>query len=105
MQVDPSIDQDTLARWAPKLQEIEQQTGIQMNDPGQVQKFIAQMQKADQKTLDEAIKAIGEPQPLNKPTNPNSPAAQQQPGQQGGEQETGEESPPQEKMARRVFLP
>lgn len=87
-QVDPSVDQETMQRWAPKLEEIEQQTGIQMNDPAQVQKFIGEMQKADQKTLDEAIKGMNTPQPLNKPTNPNA-------AQQGG----GEAAPATEKVA------
>jgi len=98
-QVDPSVDPETMARWAPKLQEIEEQTGIQMNDPAQVQKFVGEMQKADQKTLDEAIKTIGTPQPFNKPTNPNSPAAQQQ--------DQPASPPQQEKVAakRRAYLP
>lgn len=79
-QVDPSVDPETMQRWAPKLQEIEEQTGIQMNDPAQIQKFVAGMQKADQKTLDEAIKEMNTPQPLNKPSNPNNASAQQSRG-------------------------
>lgn len=96
-QVDPSVDQETMARWAPKLQEIEEQTGIQMNDPAQIQKFVAGMQKADQKTLDEAIKEMNTPQPLNKPSNPNNASAQQ----------GGGGSAPTEKVAglRRAYLP
>lgn len=95
-QVDQSIDQQTMERWAPKLEEIEQQTGIQMNDPAQVQKFIAEMQKADQKALDEAIKEMNTPQPLNKPSNPNNASPQQ-----------GQAAAPAEKVAglRRAYLP
>jgi len=108
-QVDPSVDPETMARWAPKLEEIEQQTGIQMNDPAQVQKFVAEMQKADSATLDEAIKAMNTPQPFNKPTNPNSPNAKspadQQKDQQG-QQQQGQPAPAQEKVAlARAFMP
>lgn len=98
-QVDPSIDPETMQRWAPKLQEIEQQTGIQMNDPQQIQKFIGEMQKADQKTLDEAIKAMNQPQPLNKPAGGVQ-------AQGGGDQQPAQQEEPQQKVAmRKAFLP
>ena len=90
-QVDPSIDPETMQRWAPKLQEIEQQTGIQMNDPTQIQKFIAEMQKADQKTLDDAIKSVNQPQPLNKPTGGVQAQKQEQQDPSGATQPSSTE--------------
>lgn len=85
-QADPSIPPENMPRYAEKLTEIEQETGIPMQDPAQVKKFVAQMQKDDAKVLDEAIKGMS----TDKPFSPSG----------------GEPAPDQEKVAmRRAYLP
>lgn len=56
----PAIPPDALERYAPKLEEFEQQVGMTVMDPKQVEKFIKEMQKADKKIIDEAMKQFGE---------------------------------------------
>jgi hypothetical protein len=56
----PDIPPDALERYAPKLEEFEQQVGMTVMDPKQVEKFIKEMQKADKKIIDEAMKQYGE---------------------------------------------
>lgn len=56
----PDIPPDALERYSPKLEEFEQQVGMTVMDPKQVEKFIKEMQKADKKIIDEAMKQYGE---------------------------------------------
>lgn len=56
----PGIPPDALERYAPKLEEFEQQVGMTVMDPKQVEKFIKEMQKADKKIIDEKMKQFGE---------------------------------------------
>jgi hypothetical protein len=56
----PAIPPDALERYAPKLEEFEQQVGMTVMDPKQIEKFIKEMQKADKKIIDEAMKQFGE---------------------------------------------
>jgi hypothetical protein len=59
LQVQPDMPPENIERYAAKLHELEQQVGMPINDPQQVQKFIEQMQKEDGKVIDQAIKQIG----------------------------------------------
>lgn len=62
LQVAPNLDPQVIDRYAEALQQLEQQVGQQVQDPKQLQKFIQQMQKADGKRIDEAIKQMAETQ-------------------------------------------
>ena len=79
MQVAPDTPPEVLPRYAEKLQELEQNVGMPIQDPGQVQKFIAQMKKDDNKRIDEAIKSMSAQQPFNS----------------GAQQAPAQESPPE----------
>jgi hypothetical protein len=52
----PGIPPDAIERYVPKLEELEQQVGMTIMDPKQIEKFVKEMQKADKKIIDEAIK-------------------------------------------------
>jgi hypothetical protein len=89
-QVVPDLPPETMQRYSQKLQEVEQRAGIPIEDPNQVQKFVAQMRKQDDKIIDEAIKNIGEAPPLrslNADGHPQEPmpSSPQQPPQVGAE--------------------
>lgn len=72
-QVVPDLPPETMARYSEKMQEVEQQAGMPIEDPNQIQKFVAEMKKQDAKAIDEAIKTMGEAQPIRTA----SPAGQQ----------------------------
>lgn len=93
MQVAPDTPPEVLPRYAEKLQELEQNVGMPIQDPGQVQKFIAQMKKDDNKRIDEAIKSMSAQQPFNSVT--------QQSPSQAAPTETST-SPEAEKVAARI---
>ncbi len=121
--VQQNIPPEALNRWAGKLSELESQVGMSVDDPAQLAKFIAQMQKDDGKMVDEAIKNMAVQ------TAPVRPTIQQQAAQQGGggapggapaggqppapggappkkpppQQATAQ--PAQEKVAKRAWLP
>ena len=87
LQVAPNLDPQVVDRYAEALQQLEQQVGQAVQDPKQLQKFIQQMQKADGKRIDEAIKQMAETQQqqMMSPTlgAPKGLGAAQ-PGQQAG---------------------
>jgi len=58
----PGIPPDAVERYGPKLEEFEQQIGMTVNDPKQVEKFIKEMQKSEKKLVDEAMKQYAEQQ-------------------------------------------
>ena len=55
-QAAPDLPPENVQRYAQQLQEIEQQTGIAVTDPQQVQKIVQMGQKQDGKIIDQAIK-------------------------------------------------
>lgn len=59
-QVAPDMAPETLERYSEKLTELEQRTGIPVQDPTQLQKFIKEMEKVDKKVIDQEMKAMGE---------------------------------------------
>lgn len=75
-QVVPDLPPETMARYSEKMQEVEQQAGMPMEDPNQIQKFVAEMKKQDTKKLDEAIKGMAEAAPIRTAQQPAAPAAQ-----------------------------
>lgn len=76
--VQQNIPPEALNRWAGKFSELEKQVGMSIDDPAQIGKFIAQMQKDDAKMVDEAIKNMAVQ------TAPVRPTIQQQAAQQAG---------------------
>ena len=56
----PEADQDTIARWAPQLADFEQQMGVPISDPKQLQKFLQTVQKNEAKVIDQGIKQMSE---------------------------------------------
>lgn len=74
--VQQNIPPEALNRWAGKFNELEKQVGMSIDDPAQIGKFIAQMQKDDAKMVDEAIKNMAVQ------TAPVRPTIQQQAAQQ-----------------------
>lgn len=53
------LDPDSLSRYAPKLDEFENQIGMTIQDPKQIEKFVKELQKGEKKMVDEAIKQYG----------------------------------------------
>jgi hypothetical protein len=89
--VQQNIPPQALDRWAGKFSELEQQVGMSIDDPQQIAKFIAQMQKDDGKMVDEAIKNMAVQ------TAPVRPTIQQQAMQKqqgGGQQPPAQGAPP-----------
>ena len=78
-QVVPDLPPDTMARYSEKMQEVEQQAGMPMEDPNQIQKFVAEMKKQDTKKLDEAIKGMAEAAPIRSAQTPAAPQPAGQP--------------------------
>jgi len=54
------LDPDTVQRYAGELEKFEQQLGMSVQDPKQIEKFIKEIQKTEKKQVDEAIKQYGE---------------------------------------------
>jgi hypothetical protein len=78
--VAPDLDAETLDRYTQALSAFEQQIGIPLTQPEQLQKFLAQVQKQEGKYIDQQIKAMGagaeQAQPGSQPTAPPaSPAS------------------------------
>jgi hypothetical protein len=86
--VQQNIPAEALNRWAGKFSELEKQVGMSIDDPAQIGKFIAQMQKDDAKMVDEAIKNMAVQ------TAPVRPTIQQQAAQQQGQGGGGGGAPP-----------
>lgn len=106
--VQQNIPAEALNRWAGKFSELEQQVGMSIDDPQQIAKFIAQMQKDDAKMVDQAIKNMSVQAAPVRPTiqqqamqkQPQQGATPQQPAQPDPNQQQG-----QEKVAKRAWLP
>jgi ribosomal protein L12E/L44/L45/RPP1/RPP2 len=73
-QVVPDLPPETAARYSEKMTEVEQQAGMPIEDPNQIQKFVAEMKKQDAKQIDEAIKGMAQAAPIR-----SAPAAGAQP--------------------------
>jgi len=115
--VQSNIPPEALNRWAGKFSELEKQVGMSIDDPAQIGKFIAQMQKDDGKMVDEAIKNMAVQTAPVRPTIQQQAMQKQQP--QGAAPPPGGQQPPpaaggapppkpqpgQEKIARRVWFP
>lgn len=54
------LDPDSLSRYAPELEKFENQIGMSINDPKQIEKFVKEIQKGEKKMVDEAIKQFGQ---------------------------------------------
>jgi hypothetical protein len=103
-QVAPGMDPETTGRYATKLQEFEQDMGMQISDPKQLVKFVQELQKLDGKYVQEGIKQkmqqweaeMGIGQTVDAPTVPGFGHGEQgdaaAPGGAGGETPP---SPPQ----------
>lgn len=78
--VQANIPPEALNRWAGKFNELEKQVGMSIDDPAQISKFIAQMQKDDGKMVDEAIKNMAVQTAPVRPTIQQQAAQQQQGG-------------------------
>lgn len=111
--VQSNIPPEALNRWAGKFSELEKQVGMSIDDPAQIGKFIAQMQKDDGKMVDEAIKNMAVQTAPVRPTIQQQAMQKQQP-QGGAPPPQGGQPPPQqaapqpqgqEKVARRAWLP
>lgn len=117
--VQSNIPPEALNRWAGKFSELEQQVGMSIDDPAQIGKFIAQMQKDDGKMVDEAIKNMAVQTAPVRPTIQQQAMQKQQPQQGGaspaggqppqqaaaGQQPPTKPQPGQEKIAKRAWLP
>jgi hypothetical protein len=57
-QVGPNLDPDTVQRYAEQLQRFEEGSGMGINDPKQMVKFVEALQKVDAKRVDQGIKAM-----------------------------------------------
>jgi hypothetical protein len=57
-QAAPDLPPENVERYAQMMQQVEQETGVTVTDPKQVQKIIQQGQKQDTKVIDEAIKKL-----------------------------------------------
>jgi hypothetical protein len=86
--VQQNIPPEALNRWAGKFSELEKQVGMSIDDPQQIAKFIAQMQKDDAKMVDQAIKN------MSVQAAPVRPTIQQQAAQQGQQGGGGGAPPP-----------
>lgn len=86
--VQQNIPGEALNRWAGKFSELEQQVGMSIDDPQQIAKFIAQMQKDDAKMVDQAIKN------MSVQTAPVRPTIQQQQMQRQQDPAGGGGAPP-----------
>lgn len=106
-QVVPDLPPETVGRYAEKLQEVEQQAGMPIEDPNQVQKFVAQMKKQDAKVIDDAIKQVGESQPLSSTAGsagqPKPAPAPSQPAQQPAPQQGVEKVASAARAVARIF--
>jgi hypothetical protein len=54
----PGGTEDQLQRLSQEIDKVEQLAGIPIKDPAQLQKVMAEIEKADKKVIDEAIKSI-----------------------------------------------
>ena len=95
MQVAPDVPQERLPEYAAKLQELESNVGMPVQDPAQITKFVAQMKKEDGKKIDEAIKQMGTQPPL---TASKKPAE----GEQGASSEAPSPATPAAPEAEKV---
>ena len=68
-QVSPDLPPENVARYAQNLQQIEQQTGIGVTDPQQIQKIVQSGQKQDKKIIDQAIKDMEQQSQLQSSTS------------------------------------
>jgi ribosomal protein L12E/L44/L45/RPP1/RPP2 len=89
----PNLPPDAIPRYAQKLTELEQQTGIPVSDPKQITKFVQQLQKADSKIIDQAIKTMAEQQKMEAE---QQTAQVQQQAQQQRMQQAAAGPPPQQ---------
>lgn len=116
--VQPNIPAQALDRWAGKFQELENQVGMSIDDPQQIAKFIAQMQKDDAKMVDVAIKNMSVQTAPVRPTIQQQAMQKQQPQQGAPPQGQGQPpqqqqqaaqppkpQPGQEKVAKKAWLP
>lgn len=92
--VQQNIPPEALNRWAGKFNELEKQVGMSIDDPAQIGKFIAQMQKDDAKMVDEAIKNMAVQTAPVRPTIQQQAAQQQQGGGAPGGGGGGSPPPP-----------
>lgn len=68
-QVSPDLPPENVARYAQNLQQIEEQTGIGVTDPQQIQKIVQSGQKQDKKIIDQAIKDMEQQNQLQSSTS------------------------------------
>lgn len=59
-QVGPNLDDETIARFAQQLVRFEEGISMQVSDPKQMVKFVKELQKVDNKRIDQGIKAMGQ---------------------------------------------
>jgi hypothetical protein len=59
-QVGPSLDPETVSRYAEQLSRFEQGIQMDISDPKQMVKFVKELQKVDGKKIDQGIKAMGQ---------------------------------------------
>lgn len=69
------LDADTLERYAGELEQFEQQLGMTVNDPKQIEKFVKELQKNEKKVVDTQIKQYSEmkAQQVAAPQGPPAP--------------------------------
>lgn len=80
-QVAPDLPPENVERYSQLMQQVEQETGIGVTDPKQVQKIIQMGQKQDTKKIDEAIKGIEQKTTMQQATafSGNKPPQQAKP--------------------------
>ncbi len=112
--VQQNIPAESLNRWAGKFSELEKQVGMSIDDPQQIAKFIAQMQKDDAKMVDQAIKNMSvQTAPVRPTIQQQAMQKQQSPQQPGGQPQqpqtpanpAQQQQPKQKVAARKAFLP
>lgn len=59
-EVGPSLDDETVQRYAEQLERFESGMNMQVADPKQMVKFVKELQKVDGKRIDQGIKAMGQ---------------------------------------------
>lgn len=105
-QIAPGLDPETLERYSGKLEEFEQQMGMPIQDPKQMEKFIKELQKVDKKYIDQGIKEMGQQveQEMGVASQPQGAFAQPQQPQQPAAPQPAADSSPAEKVAHAARL-